>query len=68
MQKSGETGGKLAEMIKKAISDGKLTNDEYDRILMLADADAVIDPQEKRLLAQLQEMLANKTVIRVASE
>jgi len=68
MQKSGETGGKLAEMIKKAINDGKLTNDEYDRILMLADADAVIDPQEKRLLAQLQEMLANKTVVRVANE
>ena len=35
---------------------------------MLADADAVIDPQEKRLLAQLQEMLANKTIVRVASE
>jgi len=68
MQKSGETGGKLAEMIKKAINDGKLTNDEYDRILMLADADAVIDPQEKRLLAQLQELLANKTVVRVANE
>ncbi|MBI5570571.1 MAG: hypothetical protein HY914_11560 [Desulfomonile tiedjei] len=68
MQQSGETGSKLAELIKKAIHDGKLTNEEYDRILMLADADAVIDPQEKRLLAQLQEMLANKTIVRVASE
>ena len=68
MQQSGETGRKLAEMIKAAIKDGKLTNDEYDRILMLAEADQVIDPQEKKLLAQLQELLANKTIIRVASE
>lgn len=68
MQKASQAGSKLAEMIKKAIKDGKLTNDEYDRILMLADADQVIDPQEKKLLAQLQEMLANKTIVRVASE
>jgi uncharacterized membrane protein YebE (DUF533 family) len=66
MPVSGETGGKLAELIKKAISDGKITNLEYDRILALADADGVIDAQEKRLLGQLQEMLANKTVVRVA--
>lgn len=65
MQRSGESGGKLAEMIKKAISDGQLTNSEYDQILALAHADMQIDAQEKRLLAQLQEMLANKTVIRV---
>ncbi|MEW6140713.1 MAG: hypothetical protein AB1733_21025 [Thermodesulfobacteriota bacterium] len=65
MPVSGETGGRLAELIKKAIDDGKLTNSEYERILSLADADGVIDPQEKRLLAQLQEMLSNKTVVRV---
>ena len=68
MQQSGETGGKLAEMIKKAIKDGKLTNAEYDQIMMLADADQVIDAQEKRLLTQLQELLANKSVVRVAEE
>lgn len=63
--KSGETGGKLAEMIKKAIDDGKLTNSEYERILSVAEADHVLDSQEKRLLAQLQEMLSNKMIIRV---
>ena len=68
MQQSGQTGNKLAEMIKKAIRDGKLTNDEYDRILMLANADMVIDAQEKKLLAQLQEMLSNKMIVRVANE
>lgn len=65
MPVSGETGGKLAAMIKKAIDDGKLTNTEYDQILALADADGIIDAQEKRLLSQLQEMLANKTIVRV---
>ena len=64
MPKSGATGGKLAGMIKKAIDDGKLTNSEYEAILALADADGVVDSQEKRLLAQLQEMLANKSVVR----
>jgi len=65
MPVSGETGGKLSELIKKAIDDGKISNMEYERILALADADGVIDPQEKRLLSQLQEMLSNKTVVRV---
>ncbi len=62
---SGETGGKLAEMIKKAIDDGKLTNIEYDQILAEADADGVIDAQEKNLLSQLQEMLSNGTIKKV---
>ncbi|MDY7038388.1 MAG: hypothetical protein SV375_19800 [Thermodesulfobacteriota bacterium] len=62
---SGETGKKLNDMIKKAIADGKLTNTEYDQILALADADGVIDSQERNLLNQLQELLANKTVKRV---
>ncbi len=63
--KSGESGGKIAELIKKAIADGELSNSEYDQILALADADGVIDSQEKNLLAQLQELLANRTIKRV---
>jgi len=63
--KSGETGAKLGDLIKKAIDDGELTNSEYDRILAMADADMVIDSQEKNLLNQLQELLANKTFKRV---
>jgi hypothetical protein len=65
MQQSGKSGAQMAEMIKQAIDDGKLTNSEYERILALAGKDGVIDPQEKKLLAQLQEMLTNKTVVRV---
>jgi hypothetical protein len=63
--KSGVTGGTLAELIKKAIDDGKLTNSEYEKILAVAEADHVVDSQEKKLLAQLQEMLSNKTIVRV---
>jgi hypothetical protein len=63
--KSGETGEKLGAMIKKAIEDGKITNTEYEQILAIAQADQVIDSQEKKLLAQLQEMLSNKMIIRV---
>jgi hypothetical protein len=63
--KSGETGGKLAELIKQAISDGELTTTEYNKIMMMADEDHVIDSQEKNLLKQLQELLANGTVKKV---
>ena len=65
MPVSGDTGEKLAKMIKKAIEDHKITNSEYEKILALADADGVIDAQEKRLLTQLQDMLSNKTIVRV---
>ena len=64
--KSVETGGKLASMIKKAIEDGKQTNNEHAQILALAEEDGVIDSQERRLLNQLQEMLSNGSVKRVA--
>ena len=63
--KSGETGGKLSSMIKKAIDDGKLTNTEHAQILALADEDGVIDAQEKNQLRQLQEMLSNGTIKKV---
>jgi tellurite resistance protein len=65
MPVSGESGGKLAELIKKAIADGELTTTEYDTIMALADADMQIDQQEKNLLRQLQELLSNKTVKKV---
>ncbi len=65
MQQSGKSGGQLADLIKRAIDDGKLTTSEYEQILSLADADGMIDAQEKKLLTQLQELLANKTVLKV---
>ena len=49
-------------MIKAAIEDGILTPLERERIMMLADEDGVIDAQERRLLAELQNMIDNGTV------
>jgi hypothetical protein len=68
MQQSGESGERLSAMIKKAIQDGRLTNSEYEEIMSIADSDKVIDRQEKNLLTQLQEMLSNRTVVRVPDE
>ena len=64
--KTEDRGTGLAEMIKKAIEDGELTTREYDEILAMADADKVIDSYERNLLGQLQELLANKTIKKVA--
>jgi len=62
---SGESGGKLSDLIKKAISDCELTQAEHNEILALASEDHVIDSQERALLAQLQELIANGTVKKV---
>jgi len=56
---------RLKVMIDKAIEDYKITNTEYEKILMLANADMHIDPQERQLLAQLQDLLASGAVERV---
>jgi len=58
--KSRETGRKLAKLMKKAIDDCELTNSEYDQITAQVDQDAVVDNEERRLLRQLQEMIANE--------
>ena len=56
---------KLVELIKQAIEDCELSTSEYNAILRQADADKVLDPDERVLLRQLQEMLANGTIKRV---
>ena len=65
MRASGETGAKLSELIKKAIDDHELSNTEYESILALANADGVIDPQERGLLAELQGMLSDGSIKRI---
>jgi uncharacterized protein YutE (UPF0331/DUF86 family) len=56
----------LAETINRAIEDHIITNSEYEEILRIANEDGVIDPEERALLRQLQEMIADKTVLRMA--
>lgn len=62
MDKASQAAEKLYNMIKKAIDDQKITPTERERIMMLAEEDGVIDPQEKRLLSELQSMIENGTV------
>ena len=57
---------KLLQMIKQAIEDGVVTNEEYNRILAQAAADGREDPEELALLSNLQEMIASGTVKRLA--
>lgn len=61
-----ESGKRLEAMILKAIDDHKLTREEYDMIIHIATEDGVIDSHEKVLLAQLQDMIENKSVKLVA--
>lgn len=65
MHKPSESALRLAELIKRAISDGVITRDEYEEILALADADGHHDRQEQSLLNQLHEMISNGTVKRI---
>ena len=57
-----ESAARLKEMIEQAIDDQKITRDEYDKILHIASEDGHIDPQERALLQQLQEMIENGMV------
>ncbi|HOP28876.1 MAG TPA: hypothetical protein P5120_06670 [Spirochaetota bacterium] len=61
----GDSGQRIAEMIKKAMDDHQITTTEYERIMMIADEDGVIDAQERRQLAELQNMLDNGTIKRI---
>ncbi len=63
---TGDSGKQLSDLIKKAIDDCELTQTEHEEILVLASADGVVDSQEQALLGQLQELIANGTVKKVA--
>lgn len=56
----------LKEMINRAIADGVVTVEEYNQILIQAGADGHEDTEERALLAQLHEMIADGTIERVA--
>ncbi|HNY65390.1 MAG: hypothetical protein BWZ01_03149 [Deltaproteobacteria bacterium ADurb.BinA179] len=63
LTKSGKT---LEEIIKKAIDDHVIKNSEYEEIIELAHADGVIDAHERVLLQELNDLISEKTVKRVA--
>jgi len=57
-----ESSIRLKEMIEKAIEDHKITHDEYDKIINIATEDGHIDPHEKALLRELQQMIESREV------
>jgi len=61
-RKVSESSIRLKKMIVKAIEDLKITHDEYDQIINIATEDGHIDPDEKALLGQLQQMIEDKMV------
>ncbi len=61
-----KSGRKLEDIIKKAIDDHVIKNSEYEEIIELAHADGRIDQHEKILLQELNDLIADKSVKRVA--
>ena len=61
-----KSGKKLEEIIKKAIDDNVITNSEYEEIFELIHADGVIDAHERVLMQELNDLIADKSVKRIA--
>ncbi len=61
-----KSGKKLEEIIKKAIDDHVITNAEYEEIFELIHADSVIDAHERVLMQELNDLIADKSVKRIA--
>ena len=61
-RKVSESSIRLKEMIEKAIEDHVITRDEYDQIINIATEDGHIDPDERALLSELQQMIEDKMV------
>ncbi len=64
--KTSDSAKILARAINLAIEDHIITNSEYEDILHIANEDGIIDPEERALLSQLQDMIADRSVRRVA--
>lgn len=65
MEKPSKTATGLKELINEAIRDLEVTPDEFKKIMDIAQDDTVLDKEEKALLSQFNEMIANGTISRV---
>jgi tellurite resistance protein len=61
--KVSESAQKLRAAIDKAVEDGYITREEYDRIITLAAQDGEIDSQEQALLKEFHQMIYDKDII-----
>ncbi len=58
----------IRTLIEKAINSHEITIDEHEKITHLATADGLIDNHEKALLAQLNDLINDKTIKFVKSK
>ena len=58
-----KSGAKLADVIKKAISDSVITMAEYEEIFSVASEDGAIDTHEQALLKELNALIQDKIVV-----
>lgn len=61
-----KSGKQLEEIIKRAIDDHVIKNSEYEEIIELIHADGKVDAHERVLMQELNDLIADKTVKRVA--
>ncbi len=60
-----QSGHKLLEKVKSAMDDLEITVSEYREIMDQAHKDGHIDPQERAILAQFNQMISDGTIKRV---
>jgi hypothetical protein len=60
-----KSGMHLADVIKKAIADHKITQAEHDEIIKIAMEDYILDDHEKSLMKDLLDMIENGTIKRI---
>lgn len=60
--KVSESANRVRAMIEKAIEDHQITKAEYELIIHLVLEDAHVDPQERALIKELQDMIDHKEV------
>lgn len=61
-----KSGKQLEDIIKKAIDDHVIKNSEYAEIIELVHADGRVDAHERVLMQELNDLIADKTVKRIA--
>jgi hypothetical protein len=61
-KKISKSALEIREIINEAIKFGTITRKNYDKITNIAAEDNVIDDQEKILLANLHDLLEDKTI------
>ena len=67
MPKVSDSSQKMRKILDRAIQEHEITRDDYDRFLTIASADGHFDTQERVLLANLNDLIYDRT-IKIVSE